>query len=527
MSGLLPIACPKDAANGCARHTVAVFGDVTTRSVDAVWVVDETSKEDVELRPVPGIPKAIRLLDATSDKDAVLLVETLAAGVQPAGLRALLRLDELARFNGPTPNGLVPPANLAEALSLKLVSPWALELSTDVPPELVPAPQASVEKSDVTFLSLLTRRVGDDGFAVEEIYQGHFRHEIGRVRRDKLARWPYLRSLEKSLRESFGSVWGTRPGIVELRHDDFTDLTVAGTDEHPIVRSVGRPPVPTAPPVPLEPHIVEEGGPHDRLDALLARQPVNARLTAHAPLGPPGATVGVATPEPAAAYGPLLLLDDGEARSVSILEGLGEAGYKRATRIDFRFLDANGDGITDLLVRMLRPDKPAWTALYLLRPPLEFGMRSLTQFLPSIEVGLWLNRAETIDAAVQSALQASRRGVRVADAWPLVLSARTRTGFLQRSARDAVVFSFDGGPNPFDPFASGAIFQKRDAVTNADLEWLPSPKDDLELACFGFHCSDERPYCHCAGKGNSNMHHFWFTRERGRLVLAGLARQGN
>ena len=512
MSGLLPIACLPDGMNGCARLTYAVFGHVVTRSVDAVWVVDETTKEDVELRPVPGIPTAIRLLDARSDGDAVLLVETLESGSQTAGLRALLRLDKLARYNGPMPNGLVPPPNLAEALALPLIDPWSLELSTEVP-----------GKPNQAFAPVLTRRVGPSGFAVEEVYQGHFRRELARVRRDEIARWPLLRSLEKSLRDATGSVWGTRPGILELQ-GDFTDLTVSGTDGNPTVRSVGRLPPPAAPPPPRQPRIVEAGGPRDRLDALLARQPVKARLITYAPLGPEGATVGVATTEPAAAYGPLLLIDHGEARSVSILDGLSEAGYLRATRVDFRFLDANGDGITDLLVRMLRPERPPWTAIYLLLPPLEAGMRSLTQHLPSVEIGLWINRAETVDAAVESALQIPRSGIRTTEAWPLIAGSRTKAGFLRRSARDAVVFSFDA-PNRFDPFAGDPTFRTRDVLTDADLEWLPSAQDDMN--CDGFTCSGDRPHCHCAGRGGSNGHHFWFTRERGRLVLAGIARQGN
>jgi hypothetical protein len=253
---------------------------------------------------------------------------------------------------------------------------------------------------------------------------------------------------------------------------------------------------------------------------------VKARLVTHAALGPEGATVGIAVPEPepASADGPLLLIDDGAARSVSILDGVRDAGYAPTTRVDFRFLDADGDGTTDLLVRMHRADKPPWTALYLLLPPLRVGVRSVTQPLPSAALAFWINRAETTDAAVAAALRVPRRGIRTAEAWPLIAGSRKKRGFLQRSARDAVVFSFDA-PNPFDPFAGSPIFRTRDLVTDADLDWLPPTPDDM--ACDGSFCSDDRPHCHCSGRGGSNMHHFWFTRERGRLVLAGIARQGN
>ena len=515
LSAPLPITCTPDEKGGCARLTYAVFGDPGTRIVDAVWLADETTKEDVELRPVSNVPTGSRLLDAKLDgDDAVLLVESLAIGPQPAGLRALLRLDEGGRWNGPEPNGLVPPPNLATALATKLPLPWNFALTSEVQ-------SADKEPSNAEFAALLARSVGPSGFTVEEVYQTHFRRELERVQKDHIARWPGLRSLERVLQDA-DNVRSGKPGLLTLS-GDFEDLTLTGTDEHLVVRSLGRKPRLPARARRRDPRIVEAGGPRDRLDALLARQPVTARLVTHAPLGPRDATVGVAVVEPATAYGPLLLVEQGEARSVLTLAGLDEALYRSATRTDYRFLDADGDGITDLLVRLERPETPPWTALYYLLPPLELSMQFFGQVNPDGDVSLWIYRAETIDDAAAAALQIPRRGLRAAEAWPLVTGSRTKAGFLRSSARDAVVFSYDA-QRLFEPFSGGPTFTTRATVTDADLEWLPSKPDDEH--CGKFHCSNDRPRCHCEGQSGGGRHLFWFTRENGRLVLAGVARQG-
>jgi hypothetical protein len=242
---------------------------------------------------------------------------------------------------------------------------------------------------------------------------------------------------------------------------------------------------------------------------LRARGRMVRQALGEAPLAAAGGTIGAALTD-AAPDVPFVVVREGAAARVFPVD----AGGVRAAAVDARweaaFADVDGDGRTDVVVRMNahRVDGAPllWTQAFLAPPP------SVQAFALEADLATAIATMDAPDAkaAARAAAALPARGVTREEACRLLSTATTPAGFRRVAAPDARLFLFD---EPGMPTWRPKVVPL-DKIAADDVR-------GLSVHCAELTCDRTRPYC--AWSGGADSTHVWFGWRDGRIEIAGAA----
>jgi hypothetical protein len=497
-----PLALPKDARG---RDRWLVFVGTSDVAVGA-WRVTRASTGEVQVEAVERWPAGVRVVGGLVDGGvAYVLLESVAVLDQPAGLRGVW-IDggsHASPFDG-SPMALSDVPDVA-ALAARVSHPPAV---------------GSAERTAVALLStlraasaaapMLARALAAEGADVGVAWQSVFMQRIGRLDGEGTAPSPLA---ERALAIVRAAVTTQACGA---------DSCEAWTDGgHAVVRFVVeggrwviRALLEDAPLV----HGPAVGAPHPVLaaadtvstEALLhARTRDVKQVLGEAALTASGGTIGVGltdmTPDV-----PVIALREGNAARVFPIDAGTVRAEASEARWDAAFADVDGDGRTDVVVRMTgkRPDGSpiAWTQAFL-APPASVQATAVEADLAS---SLATMDAADARAAALAATSIPAGSVSHDEACRVLTAASTPSGFRRVASSDARVLLFDEPGMPtWRPKVVAAAKITADEVRG------------LGAHCAELLCNPTRPYCSWASGADSL--HAWFVGQGQQPVLVGAA----
>jgi hypothetical protein len=241
------------------------------------------------------------------------------------------------------------------------------------------------------------------------------------------------------------------------------------------------------------------------IEAIVGEAPLRADGSATA------GTIGVAVTDLEFA-GPSIAVVDGAYARIFPLSSMSLVrGEVPDARYEARFADVDGDGRTDVVLRMsgrASEGTPiAFTQVFAAPPPSTQSAR----LTPEMGSALAVLDAPSVDAAVQAALAVATRGTTRDEACRLLGSATSVAGFRRVATADARVLAFEEPRMPtwrakVKPLAKLAAEDVR----------------GMSAHCAELECSATRPYCTYAEGPYSE--HYWFAWDaQGQMHIAGAA----
>jgi len=497
-----PIALPRDARG---RDRWLVFVGTSDVAVGA-WRVARAATGEMQVEAVERWPAGVRVVGGLVDGGvAYVLLESVAVLDQPAGLRGVW-IDggkHASPFDG-------SPMALSDVPDVT-----ALAARVSHPP-----PVGSTERTAVALLStlraastsvpMLARALAAEGADVGAAWQSMFVQRVGRLDGEGTAPSPLA---DRALAIVRAAVTTQACGA---------DSCEAWTDGgHAVVRFVVqggrwvvRALIEDAPlvrgPAIATPHAVQAATDTSSTESLLrARARDVKQVLGEAALTASGGTIGVGltdmTPDV-----PVIAVREGNAARVFPIEAGTVRAEAAEAKWDAAFADVDGDGRTDVVVRMTgkRPDGSpvAWTQAFL-APPASVQATSVEADLAS---SLATMDAADAHAAVQAATSVPPGGVSHDDACRVLTAASTPSGFRRVAASDARVLLFDEPGMPtWRPKVVGAAKIGADDVRG------------LGAHCAELVCNPTRPYCSWTSGADSL--HAWFVGQGPQPVLVGAA----
>ncbi len=506
---------------GVADHKSVVFlGEGNAAQV--AWLEDTTGK----FRPIE-IPTAVKVRDVFVDAgQAYVIFESLAALDQPAGLVGAWTLREDGAFTTEMlweiRHEISPKSIAAAALARKAPEPTNLEAERK---KLLVAASKSVDA--------LGKHLVKGGVDVLEQFQGAFVRATEHVDDKgfaKHARAKQMLALVQALvKDSYcfdltcqagtAAVLFERDAKGQLHVGAFLDLgappaTGAATaaakkapkeKKHKKGKHAPKSAPPLAAPVPKNKPlpVAAHDDPKATLAAAMRLSDAKVTVLSEAPLRGAAGTIGVVTLDQDPT--PWLVITDGPYARMLPAHAMSCCG-EEAWQFEARFVDANADGATDVLIRRTRGKeaaKPEKHALLLLGP------RSVNQrdVFADARFSLALLQAPTLDAQLAAVVAFEDPKVTEAEACKVAGTLGTLKGFRAAAAKDTVVLQFD---EPFQPTLH-PIVTPADKVDKNML----SKVGCSEMRCVGGACVTD-----VDGPGST---HLWFRREPKGLKLAGVA----
>ena len=496
-----PVALPRDAQG--SDRWLAFVGPPEVAV--AAWRVSRRTDGTVSADPVERWPTAVRVTGAVvEDGAAYVTLETVGALDQPAGLRGVW-IDALSRstpFEG-------SPLALADARTMD-------DLAARV---RHPAPMGSPERNATALLATLraassstgalVRAIATEGADVGLVWQSTFVQTTAHLDGQGNAPSPAADHALAIVHDALET------------HACGTDTCESWTDgSHAIVRFVvqgGRWVIRwlLEDATPLESTAgasrseVQPTPDASATAALLhARSRNLTRVLGEAPLMTSGGTIGVGLTD-LAPDAPVIALTEGSAARVFVMDAVTARHGWTETHWDAGFADVDGDGRTDVVLRMEGTGSGApvtWTQAFLApSPSVQAGplRADLASSLSTMD-------AADLQTAVHAATVLPARGVAREDACRVLSTASTPAGFRRVASADARVLLFDQPGMP---------------------TWLPkvvpSAKvgaDDvrgLGTHCAELTCSAMRPYC--VWSGGTDSEHVWFGWRGSDLTIVGAA----
>jgi hypothetical protein len=241
---------------------------------------------------------------------------------------------------------------------------------------------------------------------------------------------------------------------------------------------------------------------------LRARAGQVVRVVGEAPLTSSGGSIGVGLTD-LAPDAPVIAVREGAASRTFVIDQVAARKPWGDERWDAAFADVDGDGRTDVVLRMEGTrggTVAAWTQVFL-APAASVQSRSLSSDLASSYA---IMEAQDAHAAAQLATALPARGVSRDEACRLITAATTPAGFRKAARADARVLRFDqpGLPTWLPKIVPSA------KVTADDVRGLGAHCADMT-------CSSTRPYC--SWSGGTDSQHFWFSLHDSDLAIAGAA----
>jgi hypothetical protein len=495
-----PIALPLDP-KGRSRW-LAFSG--TSEVAWGAWRVTRAEDGSTEIEPVEHWPSGVRVVGGIVDGGvAYVLVESVAALDQPSGLRAawIDARGQASPFEA-SPMALTDLHD-TEELAYRVKHPPA--------PERDPAALLAALRGAGASTTTLASGIAREGADVRIAWQSLFTQRVGHVDADSAAASPLASALLEVIRDALTTqacgvdaceAW-TENGraIVRFARQEGRWVVRALIEDAPVTQPSDEAQPPRS--VPSGPDTTETR------TLLLARAREVKQVLGQAELSSNGGTIGVGLTD-LAPDAPVVVTREGAAVRAFVID----AGAVRAdvsdARWDAAFADVNGDGRTDVVVRLSGTGAAglpiAWTQAFLTPPP-SMQVSSMEADLPS---ALAVMDTPDVGSAASAAVAIPLRGVSRDDACRLLAASTTPSGFRRHASPEARLIHFDV---PSTPTWRPKVVPLGKLATD-DLRGISAHCPDLA-------CSASRPYC--AWVGGSDSEHFWFGWRDGRLELLGAA----
>lgn len=497
-----PIPLPRDA-RGQERWLVFVG---TNDVAAGAWRVTRALNGETQVDALEPWPTGVRVVGGVVDAGvAYVLLESVGVLDQPAGLHGVW-ID----------NGTQRSPFDASPLALADVQD-ATELAARVahPPAF-----GSCERTSVALLStlraasasteMLARSLAAEGADVGVVWQSTFVQHVARLDGEGSGPSPMADHALAIVRAALTTqacgadsceAWtDTGHAVVRFAVQGGRWVVRSILEDAPVARgsTAGTP------------HEVERSPSTTSTESLLrSRARQVGDVIGEAPLTAEGGTIGVGWTDRSRDT-PVVAVREG---AVTRIFGI-DAGAARAevadARWDAAFADVDGDGRTDVVVRMTgsRTDGSplAWTQTFL-APPASVQVTSLE---PDLATSLATMDAPDVRTAARAAVSLAHGPVAHDEACRVLSAASTPAGFRRIAAPDARVLLFD---EPGMPTWRPKI--------------VPLSKigaDDvrgLGAHCAELACSPTRPYCSWSSGPDSL--HAWFVGRDAQLMLAGVA----
>lgn len=457
--------------------------------------------------PVADWPTAVRVVGGVREGGVTyLLLETLAALDQPGGLRGVW-VDGGARRSPfeTSPLALAGTKDVDE-LEARVKQPSMLGSAERNAVSLVATLRAASASPGA-----LAKALATEGVDVSEVWQSMFAQPVGHL--DGQGAAPSALT-DRVLAVVRGALETQACGV---------DACEAWTDNgHAVVRFVvqaGRwvirwvleeAPLPKGTAAEAAPrHVLDASSDAEATTALLqARAGQILRVVGEAPLTSSGGTIGVGLTD-MAPDAPVIAVREGAASRTFVVDAIAARKPWTDEKWDAAFADVDGDGRTDVVLRLEGTRggaAAAWTQVFLAPPPSVQG-RTLA---PDLASSLAVMDAPDARAAAARAAGLPARTVSRDEACRLIAAASTPAGFRRVASGDARVLRFDqpGLPTWLPKIVPSA------KVTPDDVRGLGAH-------CAEMTCSPTRPYC--AWSGGTDSQHVWFGVHDGDLAIAGAA----
>jgi hypothetical protein len=241
---------------------------------------------------------------------------------------------------------------------------------------------------------------------------------------------------------------------------------------------------------------------------LRARAREVVRVVGEAPLTSTGGSIGVGLTD-AAPDAPIIAVREGAASRTFVVDQIAARKPWTDEKWDAAFADVDGDGRTDVVLRIAGTRAgaaTAWTQIFLAPPP-SVQARTLT---PDLASAFAIMDAPDAHAAAMLAAGLPARPVSRDEACRLIAAGSTPAGFRKVASGDARVLRFEqpGLPTWLPKIVPSA------KVTADDVRGLGAH-------CTEMTCSASRPYC--AWSGGTDSQHVWFGVRDGDLAITGAA----
>jgi hypothetical protein len=456
--------------------------------------------------PVADWPTAVRVVGGIREAGVTyVLLETVAALDQPGGLRGVWidGRDHRSPFET-SPLALAGTRDIDD-LATRLKQPAMLGSAERNAVSLVATLRAAAASPGA-----LARTLATDGTDVGDVWQSIFVQPVGHLDGQGAA--------PSALTDRVLTVVRSALETQACGVDACEAWTDAG---HAVVRFVvqggrwvirwvledARPPTSAASGSPRR--AVEPVTDPQATTALLrARAGEVLRVVGEAPLTSSGGSIGVGLTD-LAPDAPVIAVREGAASRTFVIDQVAARKAWGDERWDAAFADVDGDGRTDVVLRMegtRAGAATAWTQVFL-APPASVQSRSLA---PDLASSYAVMEAPDVRAAALSAAALPARGISRDEACRLVTMASTPAGFRKAAIAEARVLRFDqpGLPTWLPKIVPSA------KVTADDVRGLGAH-------CAEMSCSATRPYC--SWSGGTDSQHFWFTVHDSDLAIAGAA----
>ena len=468
------------------------------------WRVSLAPDGTTEIEPVEHWPTGVRVVGGLMEGGvAYVLLESLGVLDQPSGLRAAWIDAKGTRspFEA-SPMALSDVREMAEL---------AARVKRPPPPERDTATLLGVLRTASASSATLAGALAKEGADVRIAWQSLFTQRVGHLDADGAASSPLSGAVLAIMRDALATqacgaesceAWtdGGRAVVRFVRQDERWVLREI-IEDAPVARSGA---------IASAPHAVPAAADANDTDLVLrARVREIKRLLGQAPLASSGGSIGLGLTDLAPDL-PVVVVREGSAARLFVIDVGAVRSESGEPRWDAAFADVDGDGRTDVIVRMTGEGAGglpvAWTQAFLAPPPsvqassLEADLASALALMSSPDVG----------SAARTAASLPLRGVAHDDACRLLATASTPPGFRRQAAPDARLLHFDEPGMP--TWRPKVVALNKLAVDDVR---------GLGAHCAELTCSATRPYC--AWTGGADSEHFWFDWRDGRLEITGAA----
>jgi hypothetical protein len=499
-----PVPLPRDAQGAERWLAFAGTPDVAT----GAWHVTRAQSGETHVEAVERWPTGVRVIGAVVEGGlAYVLLETMAVLDQPAGLHGVW-IDAGSR------------ASPFEA------SPLALADVADVPALAArvahPPPPASPERTAVSLLatlraagastSMLARALAAQGADMGVTWQSTFVQKVARLDGEGAAPSPMADRALAIVRAAVSTqacgydaceAWtDSGHAVVRFAVEGGRWVLRAIAEDAPVLRggTIGAP---------REVEASAAKATAATEEVLRGRAREVLQVLGEAPLTSSGGTIGAGLTDLSHDV-PVIAVREGLATRVFPVDAGTARAEAREAKWEAGFADVDGDGRTDVVLRMTGKRADAspllWTQTFL-APPASVQATALE---PDLATSLAVMDAPDVRAAVHAATTLSTGPVAHDDACRVLTTASTPSGFRRVATADARVLLFD---EPGMPTWHPKVIPL--AKIGAD------DVRGLGAHCAELVCSPTRPYC--AYVAGADSLHAWFVGRDAQVALAGAA----
>jgi hypothetical protein len=457
-----------------------------------------------EMEPVEHWPTGVKVVGGLVEGGvAYVLLESLGVLDQPSGLHGAW-IDS----RGPRSPFEASPMALSD---VREMGELASRVKRAPPVERDTAALVGVLRGASASTATLASSLAKEGADVRIAWQSLFTQRVGHLDADGAASSPLAGAVLAILRDALATqacgpesceAWsdGGRSIVRFIRQDERWVLREI-IEDAPIARSAAIASAPRA--------VAALEDPNETESLLRARARQVKQLLGQAPLASSGGSIGVGLTDLAPNL-PVVVVREGSAARMFVIDAGAVRSEGGEAHWDAAFADIDGDGRTDVVVRMTGDGAGglpvAWTQAFLAPPP-SVQASSLEADLAS---ALALMSSPDVASAARTATSMPFRGVAHEDACRLLATASTPPGFRRQAAPDARLLHFDEPGMPtwrpkIVPLGKLAVDDVR----------------GIGAHCAELACSATRPYC--AWIGGADSEHFWFDWRDGRLEITGAA----